>query len=94
MSDAAKGWYEELTDFSNAGLFGNSNPPSMVGSKQILHFTQFVWKSTTKIGCAVNYCGLNGNIFPPSGGFNFYAYTIVCNYAAAGKFSVMKRRVR
>ena len=62
------------------GLMGKSSIPN-TGDTQVLHFTQLVWKGTTKIGCAVNYCGTDGALF----GSDFYAYTTVCNYASAGK---------
>lgn len=75
MTEAVDNWYNEVDMFG--GLYGQENVSNMA----VLHFTQVVWKATTKIGCAVNNCGTAGNIFP---GFN--AYTIVCNYQAAGNF--------
>jgi len=74
MTEAVDNWYGEVSMFGS--LYGQSSVGIETGT---LHFTQVVWKATTKIGCAVNNCGTTGNIFP---GFN--AYTIVCNYQAAG----------
>lgn len=74
MTDAVDMWYNEVS------LFGGYYGQSQVSDSSVLHFTQVVWKATTKIGCAVSNCGTSSSFFP---GFN--AYTIVCNYQSAGK---------
>jgi len=74
MTEAVDNWYNEVELFG--GLYGQSD----VSNTAVLHFTQVVWKATTKLGCAVHNCGTEGNIFE---GFN--AYTIVCNYLSAGE---------
>jgi hypothetical protein len=42
------------------------------------HFTQVVWKATTKVGCAWNTRSCKSN------GMNFYKF--VCEYEAPGNF--------
>merc|ERR1712008_159805 len=70
---AVKSWYDELTnpgyDFSKPGFSHGTG-----------HFTQVVWKSTTRLGCAVHVCkplqpmGWNpGNFF-------------VCEYSPPGNY--------
>ncbi|KAJ7060718.1 CAP domain-containing protein [Mycena amicta] len=41
------------------------------------HFTQMVWKNTTRVGCAVAFCP---NIYSEYGGADYY----VCEYYPAG----------
>ncbi|RKH33391.1 hypothetical protein D7Y13_05885 [Corallococcus praedator] len=62
---AVKAWYDEmkLYDFKN----GSS-------SKATGHFTQLVWKGTTKVGCAV----------AQGKGSRLYETYVVCNYQAPG----------
>lgn len=68
-------WYNEVFqyDFANQGF-----------SFQTGHFTQVVWKNTTRVGCGVSQCP--GSIFgwPPEQG-NALMYS--CRYAAPGNFS-------
>ena len=47
---------------------GESTDGNAVG-----HFTQVVWKSTTKVGCGFSTCGDND--------------LLVCNYSPAGNFA-------
>ena len=60
-------WYDEVEyyDFDDPGT---STDPS----KAIGHFTQVVWKGSTKLGCGVASC--------PSG------QVVVCQYSAAGNY--------
>jgi len=62
---ATQMWYDELTnpgyDFNNPGY-----------SSGIGHFTQVVWKSSTKLGCGISgvyvvcrYCEAQGNFMGP-----------------------------
>jgi uncharacterized protein YkwD len=74
MKKGAEGWYNEVE------LMGGNFGSATISDSRVLHFTQVVWKGTTKIGCAAHYCGTQGNIFPPP----FYSYFVVCNYAEAG----------
>ncbi|UUU32527.1 pathogenesis-related family 1 protein [Streptomyces sp. CA-210063] len=50
MSDAARLWVEEKPDYDRA-----SN--TCVSGKPCLHYTQVVWRSTTRIGAAKVRCG-------------------------------------
>jgi hypothetical protein len=44
------------------------------------HFSQVVWKASTKVGCASHYC-------PPKTIFeDFGSWFTVCNYRAAGQY--------
>ena len=76
-------WYCEIEvyDFNNPtfgnggvtrGCSGADNPNKVVG-----HFTQVVWKATTKLGCAQNTCSISGTQhvlwaceYDPPGNFN------------------------
>jgi hypothetical protein len=53
-------------DFSNFEVWG--------------HFSQVVWKSTTSIGCATQFCK-SGTLFPTVAG-----WFTVCNYGPAGTY--------
>ncbi|KAI8332607.1 CAP domain-containing protein [Chlamydoabsidia padenii] len=57
------GWYNEVKDYdySNPGFSGSTG-----------HFTQVVWKGTTKIGCGFSNCG----------GKKIYS----CNYKKPGNY--------
>ncbi len=66
---AIKAWYGESSDYS----YRRPRFSSRTG-----HFTQLVWKSTTKLGCAVAACnGKNGT----PGDF------LVCEYSPAGNIN-------
>ncbi|ANZ73139.1 BA75_00908T0 [Komagataella pastoris] len=58
-------WYSEidLYDFNNPGY-----------TPGVGHFTQVVWKSTTKLGCAFKYCN------------DYYGTYVVCNYSPPGNY--------
>jgi uncharacterized protein YkwD len=61
LSAAVEAWYNEVQayDFSKGGFSGSTG-----------HFTQLVWKDTSKVGCAVNRaCEMA---------------TYICQYAAPG----------
>lgn len=61
------------------GLYGQANP-DMSNFEKWGHFSQIVWKDTTKVGCATQYCsgGLKnvGQYVSP--------YFTVCNYGSPG----------
>ncbi|KAF8699161.1 PR-1-like protein, partial [Rhizoctonia solani] len=63
---AVGAWNAESKDYNP------SNP-------QASHWTQVVWKSTTKVGCALATCA-PGTIFPANYNANYY----VCNYSPYG----------
>lgn len=58
-------WYSEIEyyDFNNPGY-----------TPGVGHFTQVVWKSTTKLGCAFKYCN------------DYYGAYVVCNYSPPGNY--------
>jgi hypothetical protein len=63
--EAIDGWYCEGDDYdyNNPKLvFGTMHGCGKVGNPNGVngHFTQVVWKSTTKLGCAKNTCSLGG----------------------------------
>jgi hypothetical protein len=73
-------WYCEIDvyDFDNPAVVGgttfgcNNNPNRVTG-----HFTQIVWRGSSKLGCAQNRCSLGGNTgtlwaceYDPPGNFN------------------------
>ena len=64
------------------GLYGEEHP-DMTNFEHWGHFSQLVWKSTTQVGCATQYCpnGLanTGAHVPP--------YFTVCNYKSPGNFA-------
>lgn len=62
---AVNAWYNEIR------LYGYDNP---VFAEDTGHFTQVVWKSTTRIGCSFKDCGV------------FYGQYTVCQYAAPGNW--------
>lgn len=60
-------------------FYGMANPPTNVPLGDYGHFTQLVWKSTQKVGCATVKC--------PSGTiFGMPSWYTVCNYQPAGNF--------
>lgn len=65
--DAALGWEREEVDFTY---------PDQCAAGQVCgHYTQMVWSTTTKLGCAIGTCPDHrfGNV-------------VVCNYAPAGNW--------
>lgn len=69
-------WYNgEVTKWNYYGL---DNPPSGANLLDWGHFTQVVWKDTTKIGCATVQC-------PAGSVLSLDAWYTVCNYDPPGK---------
>ncbi|GAB0135921.1 hypothetical protein EsDP_00004242 [Epichloe bromicola] len=69
-------WYKgEVNDYNLS--YGMSNPNVNLG--RIGHFTQVVWKSTKKVGCATVKC-------PAGSIFGMPSWYTVCNYQPAGNF--------
>ncbi|OMP88498.1 Protein PRY1 [Diplodia seriata] len=56
-------WYDEISDYGS--YWGKDDVPMSV-----MHFTQVVWKTTTKVGCGVAACS-DGNL-------------VTCRYQEAG----------
>ena len=71
MAEAVKGWYDEISDY-------NYNRPGF--SAATGHFTQVVWKSSTRLGCGVAKGTKNLR------GRNFNAYYVTCHYDPPGNF--------
>mmetsp|Transcript_65307 Transcript_65307/g.120304 ORF Transcript_65307/g.120304 Transcript_65307/m.120304 type:complete len:341 (-) Transcript_65307:38-1060(-) len=66
-----KDWYDEIKDYD----FNNPGFSSATG-----HFTQVVWKSTTKVGCAVTKCSTLKGL-----GWSD-AWMFVCEYSPPGNY--------
>jgi hypothetical protein len=68
--DATKAWYAEIKDF-------NGDKLTMKNFVKVAHYTQMVWRTTTKLGIAKAVC--------PSG-----ATIIVANYSPLGNYMGQK----
>jgi hypothetical protein len=74
-------WYNDEVPVFLPEYYGLPTPP-MGNFVKWGHFSQVVWKSTTSVGCATQFCSSGTEIFPaPSSG-----WFTVCNYAGPGKF--------
>jgi len=62
--------------------YGNDSP-DMTNFEKWGHYSQIVWKSTTSVGCATQYCP-NGLANAGSG---VSPYFTVCNYSPPGNFA-------
>ncbi|MEM6501299.1 MAG: CAP family protein [Cyanobacteria bacterium P01_C01_bin.89] len=71
VAEAVKGWYDEIEDY-------NYSRPGF--SAATGHFTQVVWKSSTRLGCGVAKGTKNLR------GRNFNAYYVTCHYDPPGNF--------
>jgi uncharacterized protein YkwD len=71
-------WYN--SEMENWSFYGQANPPEGMNIDLYGHFTQVVWKGTSKIGCATAYCP-SGQMYD---GMN--AYFTVCNYDGPGNY--------
>ncbi|THX60612.1 PR-1-like protein [Aureobasidium pullulans] len=70
----------EVGYFNN--LYGQANP-DMTNFEKWGHFSQLVWKGTTKVGCATQYCsGGLANI-----GQYVSPHFTVCNYGSPGNYA-------
>ncbi|KIW68433.1 hypothetical protein PV04_04379 [Phialophora macrospora] len=61
---------------------GYGSEPDMSNFEKWGHYSQIVWKSTTGVGCATQYCP---NGLANTGG-NVSPYFTVCNYSPPGNF--------
>lgn len=59
-------------------FYGSANPPKGANLLEWGHFTQVVWKSSTKVGCATVQC-------PAGTVLGLPAWYTVCNYNPPGK---------
>ncbi|KJZ75418.1 hypothetical protein HIM_05114 [Hirsutella minnesotensis 3608] len=72
LMEATNSWYSEESVYSRDTSYGEPQSFRPSGSSgQWGHFTQMVWKGTTKLGCAAQNC-------PSLGTF------VVCNYKTGG----------
>jgi uncharacterized protein YkwD len=70
-------WYNNEAE--NWSYYGLDNPPEGSDLHAWGHFTQLVWKSSTKVGCATVKC-------PADTIFDFESWYTVCNYNPPGNF--------
>ncbi|KAF7547661.1 hypothetical protein G7046_g8933 [Stylonectria norvegica] len=70
-------WYNG--EMPNWSFYGQDNPPAGMDIDSWGHFTQVVWKSVTKVGCATVQCPAGTVLQYPS------LYT-VCNYNPPGNY--------
>ena len=63
IEGAVEGWYNEGTNYN----YGSS-------CSVLDHFTQVIWKSTTKLGCAVKSCG------------DYWGDYVICSYDPPGNY--------
>lgn len=82
LQDAASAvtsqWYNG--EVVNWNFYGQDNPPENSNLLDWGHFTQVVWKSTTKVGCATVQCAA-GTVL------GLHSWYTVCNYDPPGKSS-------
>ncbi|KAM0197719.1 hypothetical protein ACHAPQ_000070 [Fusarium lateritium] len=70
-------WYD--SEMSNWAFYGQDNPPEDMNIDLYGHFTQVVWKDSTKVGCATVKC-------PAGTVLSFPSWYTVCNYNPQGNF--------
>ncbi|KEY73102.1 hypothetical protein S7711_04854 [Stachybotrys chartarum IBT 7711] len=70
-------WYNG--EVMNWNFYGDANPPSDSSPQLWGHFTQVVWASTERVGCATVSCPAGTVLGLPS-------WYTVCNYEPAGNF--------
>ncbi|UKZ95012.1 uncharacterized protein TrAFT101_009861 [Trichoderma asperellum] len=70
-------WYND--EMENWTYYGQANPPSGTDLDSWGHFTQVVWKGSTKVGCATVQCPAGSVLSLPS-------WYTVCNYGPPGNF--------
>jgi hypothetical protein len=63
---------------ANWAFYGQENPPADMNIDLYGHFTQVVWKDSTKVGCATVKC-------PAGTVLSFPSWYTVCNYNPQGK---------
>ena len=71
-------WYS--SEMENWVWYNQENPPSGTNIDNWAHFTQVVWKSTTKVGCATVQCPAGSVLAYPS-------WYTVCDYSIEGMCS-------
>jgi hypothetical protein len=69
-------WYN--SEMGNWAFYGQENPPDGMDIQLYGHFTQVVWKDSTKVGCATVKC-------PAGSVLQYPSWYTVCNYNPQGK---------
>ena len=69
-------WYN--SEMGNWAFYGQENPPDGMNIQLYGHFTQVVWKDSTKVGCATVKC-------PAGSVLQYPSWYTVCNYNPQGK---------
>lgn len=62
----------------NWTFYGLANPPSGTNLDSWGHYTQLIWKSSTKVGCYTAKC-------PAGTVLSMQSWYTVCNYSPPGK---------
>ncbi|RSL67786.1 hypothetical protein CEP54_003095 [Fusarium duplospermum] len=70
-------WYN--SEMGNWAFYGEENPPDGMDIQLYGHFTQVVWKDSTKVGCATVKC-------PAGSVLQYPSWYTVCNYNPQGNF--------
>ncbi|KAI8679993.1 SCP domain-containing protein [Fusarium keratoplasticum] len=70
-------WYN--SEMGNWAFYGQENPPDGMDIQLYGHFTQVVWKDSTKVGCATVKC-------PAGSVLQYPSWYTVCNYNPQGNF--------
>ncbi|XP_073999857.1 salivary antigen-5-like isoform X1 [Rhodnius prolixus] len=70
IPEMVKGWYDEVKLYTFGDAF----------SVKTGHYTQIVWKNTTKVGCGYSY------FKERTQGNDWYSGYLVCNYSPAGNW--------
>ncbi|KJZ74963.1 hypothetical protein HIM_05694 [Hirsutella minnesotensis 3608] len=72
-------WYNEEKKYRQEGGY---NRPGGANLGDTGHFTQVVWKSTNRVGCAKQHCPVIAGL----GGALSRGTIVICNYAVPGNF--------
>lgn len=77
IASHVNGWFKEHENGKFYGWMDNINNFSTIGDPQhwVGHFTQVVWASTTKVGCAASTSKSHSN------GYDWNATWLACDYS-------------
>ena len=74
-------WYNGELPLFDPSLYGQDDP-DMTNFEEWGHFSQVVWKGTTAVGCATQFCGSDTEMFTAP----FSGWYTVCNYGSPGEY--------
>lgn len=74
-------WYNGELPLFDPSMYGESDP-DMSNFEGWGHFSQVVWKGTTAVGCASQFCDTGSPMFSSP----FSGWYTVCNYGNPGRF--------